>query len=111
MGSVYETEDCQKCLCTMGGTATCHEKTCEPCKEPGYRSIVTELCSCVCKPCPIGTRLCPTGNICINETSWCNGVEDCPDDEKNCETTTVSVPVTTTRNSIYKFQLFRKRFK
>lgn len=46
--------------------------------------VVTELCSCVCKPCPFGTRHCPTSNICLNETLWCNGVQDCPDDEKNC---------------------------
>lgn len=80
----------------MGGTANCHEKICEPCKETGFRSIVTELCGCVCKPCPFGTRLCPTSNICINETSWCNGIQDCPDDEKNCSLTTTLRPIETT---------------
>lgn len=51
----------------------------------GLRSIVTSTCGCICQPCKEGTKLCLTSNICINETSWCNGVKDCPDDETNCE--------------------------
>lgn len=41
----------------------------------------------MCKPCSIGTVFCPTSNVCINTTQWCDGVEDCPDDEINCSTT------------------------
>ncbi|XP_043682227.1 hemocytin isoform X2 [Vespula pensylvanica] len=84
VGSIYESEDCQQCSCTLGGISSCIPKKCEPCPESGMQVVVTELCSCVCKPCPLGTRHCPTSNICLNETLWCNGVQDCPDDEKNC---------------------------
>lgn len=92
VGSFYEKEDCQQCLCALNGTAVCHPKKCEPCKDPELQAVVTPLCHCVCKPCPAGTRICPTSNVCINETSWCNGVQDCPDDERDCSTT-VSVTV------------------
>ncbi|EFN85665.1 Hemocytin [Harpegnathos saltator] len=85
VGSIYRTEDCQECVCTMGGTAACMPRKCEPCGEPGMRSVVSELCTCLCKPCPAGTRHCPTSDVCINEAAWCNGVQDCPDDEMDCE--------------------------
>lgn len=84
VGSIYETEDCQECVCTMGGTPTCTPKKCEPCNS-GEQSVVIERCNCMCKPCPTGTKHCPTSNVCINETAWCNGVQDCPDDEMDCE--------------------------
>lgn len=84
VGSVYETDDCQECVCALGGIAACLPKKCEPCREPGMRSIISELCTCLCKPCPMATRHCPTSDVCINETAWCNGVQDCPDDETGC---------------------------
>lgn len=84
VGSVYETEDCQECLCALGGVASCLPKKCEPCRESDLQSVVSELCTCLCKPCPAGTRHCPTSDVCINETAWCNGVQDCPDDETHC---------------------------
>ncbi|XP_015177061.1 PREDICTED: hemocytin [Polistes dominula] len=84
VGSIYESENCQQCSCTLGGISSCIPKKCEPCLEPGMQSVITELCSCICKPCQYGTRYCPTSNICLNETLWCNGVQDCPDDEKDC---------------------------
>lgn len=46
--------------------------------------MVTSTCQCICKPCEEGTILCPTSGICINETLWCNGVKECPDDETDC---------------------------
>ncbi|XP_014469310.1 PREDICTED: hemocytin isoform X2 [Dinoponera quadriceps] len=100
VGSVYKTEDCQECVCALGGNAACMPKKCEPCEEPGLQSVVSELCTCLCKPCPTGTTHCPTSDVCINETAWCDGVQDCPDDEVKCE---VITPVTvfkpeTTRN-------------
>lgn len=76
-------EDCQECVCTLGGTFFCQKK-CEPCKEPGMRPVVNELCNCICKPCPTGTRLCPTSDVCIDENLWCDGVQNCPDDERDC---------------------------
>lgn len=84
VGSIYESEDCQQCSCTLGGIPSCIPKKCDPCPEPDMQVVVTELCGCVCKPCPYGERYCPTSNVCLNETLWCNGVQDCPDDEKNC---------------------------
>lgn len=100
VGSVYKTEDCQECVCAMGGTAACMPQKCEPCEEPGLQSVVSELCTCLCKPCPSGTRHCPTSDVCINETLWCNGVKDCPDDEADCEkvvAVTVIKPEATSR--------------
>lgn len=85
VGTTFETGDCQKCLCAMGGAAVCQFKTCDPCNDLNTRSVITELCGCVCKPCPVNMKLCRTSNVCINETLWCNNVKDCPDDETNCE--------------------------
>lgn len=84
VGSIYETEDCQECVCALGGIAACLPKKCEPCREPNTRSVISELCACLCKPCPTGTRHCSTSDVCVNETAWCNGVQDCPDDETDC---------------------------
>ncbi|KAG7205161.1 hypothetical protein KM043_018256 [Ampulex compressa] len=92
VGTIYENEDCQQCICTLGGTSACLPKQCNACHEPGMRSELTKLCECVCKPCPIGTRHCPTSDTCVNETLWCDGVQNCPDDENNC---TIVLPTTT----------------
>lgn len=92
---MYETEDCQQCVCSIGGTASCLPKKCEPCSEPDLRSVVGELCACLCKPCPAGTRHCVTSDVCINETAWCNGVQDCPDDETDCPKIISTTPITT----------------
>lgn len=105
VGTVYETEDCSQCICKIGGVPYCTPKVCEKC-EKGLRSVVTSTCGCVCQPCDEGTILCPTSNVCINATLWCNKIQDCPDDELNCITTTPE-PETTTleisekRNLIY----------
>ncbi|RZC42307.1 hemocytin, partial [Asbolus verrucosus] len=86
VGAVYKKEDCSECLCKLGGGSYCTPKQCDTC-ENGLRSTVTTTCKCTCQPCPDGTTLCPTSNICINSTLWCNGIRDCPDDEINCITT------------------------
>lgn len=103
VGSVYETEDCQQCTCVLGGTPTCSPKKCEPCLEPGLQSIVSKLCTCLCKPCPAGTRHCSTSDVCVNETSWCDGIQDCPDDEKDCpeiiSTTPIAVEISEITNA------------
>lgn len=52
------------------------------------QGVLTSSCNCICKPCPEGMRLCPSINYCLNETSWCNGVVECPEDELDCPTTT-----------------------
>lgn len=93
VGSMYETEDCQECMCILGGTSACQTKKCGPCHEPGLQSIVGKLCACMCKPCPQGTKYCPTSNVCVNETAWCDGVQDCPDDEKDCPEVISTTPM------------------
>ncbi|XP_011303247.1 hemocytin [Fopius arisanus] len=86
VGSIYETDECDKCTCTLGGIPECRKKSCESCEDPTMKTYVTELCGCICKPCPEGQRLCRTSNICIDESLWCNGVKDCSDDETGCTT-------------------------
>nr|CAI5832157.1 unnamed protein product [Callosobruchus analis] len=86
VGSIFTKNDCSECMCKIGGVAYCTPKKCEPCKE-GMKSTVTSTCSCTCQPCPEGTKLCPTSNVCLNSTLWCNGVQDCPDDETDCPST------------------------
>lgn len=39
---------------------------------------------CLCEPCPEGTVMCVSSGACIAENLWCDGFEDCPDDEINC---------------------------
>ncbi|XP_066254573.1 hemocytin [Euwallacea similis] len=92
VGSVFEKEDCSECICKLGGVEHCTAKQCGPCKE-GLKSTVTGTCRCVCLPCPADFVLCPRSNICIHSTLWCNGVQDCPDDEVDCAT---PPPLTTT---------------
>nr|CAH7739498.1 unnamed protein product [Callosobruchus chinensis] len=95
VGSVFTKDDCSECMCKIGGIAYCTPKKCDPCKE-GMKSTVTSTCSCTCQPCPEGTKLCPTSNVCLNSTLWCNGVQDCPDDEADCPSTVEPIihPVT-----------------
>ena len=50
------------------------------------RGVRTPFCKCLCKPCPTGTKLCPTDQLCIDDEKWCDGVMNCHDDEANCTT-------------------------
>ncbi|XP_025836285.1 hemocytin [Agrilus planipennis] len=96
VGTVFEKEDCSQCICKLGGIEHCTPKECEKCEE-GLRKVVTSTCGCICQPCNEGTILCPTNNICINSTLWCNGIEDCSDDELSCTTdATITATVPTT---------------
>ncbi|XP_016844891.1 hemocytin [Nasonia vitripennis] len=104
VGSGYETPDCQHCLCALNGVPVCQPKICPPCNVPGERPVVTELCGCICLPCPAGTRLCPTSLTCIDESKWCNGVLDCPDDEENCVAVSVSANTNVVKQTIIKIQ-------
>nr|XP_045582100.1 uncharacterized protein LOC123745535 [Procambarus clarkii] len=91
IGTLFVTKDCEECECITGGDTVCMKKECPPC-EDGQQSVSTPSCGCVCKPCPPGSKLCPSSNYCLNESSWCNGLEECPDDELNCPTTTPEIP-------------------
>lgn len=83
VGAHYELEDCSKCACILGGVAQCKPLQCPPCQK-GLRKILSKLCSCECEPCPNDQVLCQTSGACIPKASWCNGIQDCPDDEINC---------------------------
>ncbi|XP_031828807.2 hemolectin [Nomia melanderi] len=96
VGTTYINDNCEECTCTLGGDSFCQPKKCEPCLDSEMRPVINELCNCVCKPCPTGTLLCPTSDVCIDENLWCNGIQDCPDDEKNCATTVSSLKHSTT---------------
>lgn len=52
----------------------------------GLRPLKTATCVCLCEPCPKNQILCPTSGVCIPETAWCDGIQDCPDDELQCGT-------------------------
>uniref|UniRef100_A0A481MQJ2 Hemolectin n=1 Tax=Nipponaphis monzeni TaxID=196483 RepID=A0A481MQJ2_9HEMI len=98
VGTVYDLENCQQCTCTLGGLPDCAPKMCAPCPPGEVYTTSVSNCDCKCESCKNGTKLCVTSNICINESLWCNGIQDCPDDEINCSTTTIkiSTPLTTT---------------
>lgn len=57
---------------------------------------LTENCECLCEPCTNNTKICPTSKICLPLEKWCDGLQDCPDDELECTTsTTVTETVVT----------------
>ncbi|KDR23192.1 Hemocytin, partial [Zootermopsis nevadensis] len=99
VGTLYDSQDCNECICKIGGIGSCKEKICPPCDQ-GLQRVLTPSCGCICKPCPPSTVLCPTSNICINATSWCDGLEDCPDDERDCTTPTVPTTISTSAATI-----------
>lgn len=83
IGEVYQTENCSDCVCKIGGVPDCKPKVCPPCGK-GLRRESPQSCSCKCAKCPEETILCPTSGECIPESNWCDGIQDCPDDEKTC---------------------------
>ena len=83
VGAHYETEECKECICMVGGSPKCKDKQCPKC-APGLRPIKDKTCKCVCEECPVGQRICPTSGQCIPADLWCNGIEDCSDDEVDC---------------------------
>lgn len=84
VGAHYETEDCQECVCVLGGVPKCKDKECPKC-APGLRAVKKKGCQCVCEECPAGKVMCKTSSVCIPVEAWCDGIQDCPDDEVNCK--------------------------
>ena len=41
-------------------------------------------CTCECELCADDEVICPSTGQCLPLPDWCNGVEDCPDDEIDC---------------------------
>lgn len=87
VGAHFELEQCSKCVCTLGGVAQCKPFECPPCQK-GLRKIPSKSCVCQCEPCPDTDVLCPSSGACIPKSAWCNGIQDCPDDEINCSQST-----------------------
>lgn len=84
VGAVFEKNDCSSCVCVLGGIAQCTPQKCPPCAD-GLRRASQSSCSCLCEPCPKNHKLCPSSGACIAAASWCDGIQDCPDDEVNCD--------------------------
>ncbi|XP_065200216.1 hemocytin isoform X2 [Planococcus citri] len=102
VGSTYIKSDCEKCTCSLGGIPFCsliNNNNCDNCTEQGLRRVTENDCNCHCEKCPDGTLLCPTTNFCLNETLWCNGYKECPDDETGCLSSTVADANFTTEKS------------
>ncbi|ALC44456.1 Hml, partial [Drosophila busckii] len=81
IGSMFENAACEECVCVLGGRHNCKPKKCPNCEQRHLRPIITSDCFCKCEPCPKQQRLCPSSGDCIPEVLWCNGVQDCADDE------------------------------
>lgn len=91
IGAVYELDDCSKCVCTIGGVPQCKPKECAPCGK-GLRPVKSATCVCLCEACPKYEVLCQSSGACIPEKSWCDGIQDCPDDEIMCSNNYVEKP-------------------
>ncbi|KAG4071830.1 hypothetical protein HA402_005991 [Bradysia odoriphaga] len=91
VGAAYHLDDCSSCLCTIGGVPQCKPRECPPCGK-GLRPMKSATCVCLCEPCPINEVLCQTSGDCIPEKAWCDGIQDCPDDEIMCSNMHVQSP-------------------
>ncbi|CAH0701554.1 unnamed protein product [Spodoptera exigua] len=95
VGSTFRGANCDECVCKLGGITHCQPvKECE-CSPDLVPKLSPSTCECTCEPCPPGTKICPTSKLCLPLDKWCDGLQDCPDDEKDCTTTTPSTPKTT----------------
>lgn len=83
VGAQFQSDDCSHCTCVLGGIVQCKPHDCKPCDQ-GLRPIKSASCMCICEPCPENQILCQTSGACIPKSSWCDGIQDCPDDEINC---------------------------
>lgn len=45
----------------------------------------SSTCMCLCEPCPDKQTMCISSGACIDESLWCDGFQDCPDDEIDCK--------------------------
>ncbi|XP_014235981.1 hemocytin [Trichogramma pretiosum] len=73
---------CDSCTCEPGGFVECKPKECPYCSLAGQRPTLNpETCECDCNDCPKDHKICPTNGDCIRNDQWCDGIQDCPDDE------------------------------
>ncbi|CAG4913028.1 unnamed protein product [Colias eurytheme] len=88
VGSKFRDEKCRECVCKLGGITDCKPAVDCQC-APDLVPRITDDCECLCEPCTNGTKICPTSKLCLPLDKWCDGLQDCPDDEKDCLTTTL----------------------
>ncbi|CAH0722011.1 unnamed protein product, partial [Brenthis ino] len=92
VGSSFRGDKCDECLCKLGGVSSCQPAA--PCAcAPDLVPTLTPECKCLCEPCTNNTKICPTSKLCLPLEKWCDGLQDCPDDELEC---TTRAPVTET---------------
>ncbi|XP_072943853.1 hemocytin-like [Epargyreus clarus] len=86
VGATFRGVDCDECTCKMGGVPSCSPLQLCACAPDLVPKMSKEICECHCEPCANGTRICPTSKVCLPLEKWCDGLEDCPDDETACTT-------------------------
>nr|XP_053625822.1 hemocytin isoform X2 [Plodia interpunctella] len=93
VGSSFRGSNCDECVCKLGGVTDCKpvkECLCAPDLVP---KLSETTCECLCSPCPNTTKICPTSKLCLPLEKWCDGLQDCPDDELGCTTSTTTVTI------------------
>ncbi|XP_022121224.2 hemocytin [Pieris rapae] len=92
VGSAFRGDKCDDCMCKLGGVTDCRPAADCIC-APDLVPHLSPACECLCEPCANGTKICPTSKLCLPLEKWCDGLQDCPDDERDC---TTRAPVTET---------------
>ncbi|KAL8604894.1 hypothetical protein ACOMHN_028522 [Nucella lapillus] len=78
---VTTNERCETCQC-LNGEIRCVAKNCPDCSQ-GLSHLNGSTCSCQCLTCKANEFQCSTGS-CIPQSSRCDGVIDCQNDELEC---------------------------
>ena len=88
-GQLFNNDLCEECFCLGENKFDCIKRECNECGTAQY-SQFNQNCECICKDCHFGKKLCKSTNRCISVELWCDGIDHCGDDEKDCtiETTT-----------------------
>ena len=82
-GQLFNNDLCEECFCLGGNKIDCIKRECTECGASQY-SQFNENCECICKDCHFGKKLCKSTNRCISVELWCDGIDHCGDDEKDC---------------------------
>ena len=88
-GQLFENEYCNECFCLGKNNYQCVAKECPECESSQYYQI-NHNCNCICKNCNHGEKFCPSSKMCLEEKFWCDGIDHCSDDEKDCPVTTTT---------------------
>ena len=93
-GQLFNNALCEECFCLGENEVDCIKRECTDCGASQY-SLFNENCDCICKDCHAGKKLCKSTNRCISVELWCDGIDHCGDDERDCTkelTTQMSLP-------------------